>query len=130
VERALETVNLVNPNPTPRHENLTPWKPGQSGNTGGRPRCPLTAMLRKILAEVDPKTNRTYGELVVRALIRGAIQGKPEATRQLWNRVAGKVPSRARVPAGAMTVRWPEDDDGSDTEGVPARPTRNGARSG
>jgi hypothetical protein len=63
----------------------TQFKPGAEwrGNPGGRRKDSLTALLRGFLEAEDPKTKRSFGEQVVRALVMGAITGKPVATRQL-----------------------------------------------
>src|SRR5262245_35915054 len=43
---------MANPNPTPRPENLVPWRPGQSGNPAGSSRGRRTRdLLRRLIAE-------------------------------------------------------------------------------
>jgi len=52
-----------------RLANLKPFKPGQSGNPGGRPKNPLTDALRHRLAEIvpgDPK-KRTWAAVAAQA---------------------------------------------------------------
>jgi hypothetical protein len=73
----------------------------------------LTALLRDMLDEVDPKKQKTKGELVVEALIRGARKGKPAATKEHWNRVEGKVPP----PQPERELTWDDiPDDEPDVE--------------
>jgi hypothetical protein len=38
-----------------RIENLKPWKPGQSGNPGGRPKRDLTAEIARAIFGRDPE---------------------------------------------------------------------------
>jgi hypothetical protein len=70
------------------------WKPGQSGNPNGRPRRkPITEMYLKMLDEkapFDPK-GRTFRELMCLGQMKAAIQGKPEAMKEITNRLEGAV---------------------------------------
>ena len=73
---------------------LTPWKPGQSGNPGGRPkRKPLTEQLEKILDECgrDPQ-RRTYARRLVESAVKRAIKKDTFALKEIWERTEGKVP--------------------------------------
>lgn len=66
------------------------WKKGQSGNPGGRPKNEsLLSILRRKLQEEH--NGKTLAEIVVEALLKGAVQGKPEHLKELLNRVEGKV---------------------------------------
>jgi hypothetical protein len=95
----------------------TQFRPGLSGNPHGRPKGTLTAMLRAFLDEEDPRTKKTYGERVVKALVNGAIKGKPVATRQLWDRVEGKVPIAVVGEVKSMRAvhQYKDPDDGDDS---------------
>jgi hypothetical protein len=67
-------------------ENLTPWKPGQSGNPGGRPkRKPLTDKLLEVLE--DPKQL----EVLVRVWLKQAQKGSIMHLREILDRVEGRV---------------------------------------
>ena len=81
------------------------WKPGQSGNPGGRPKGEsLTAGLRRRL-EAEHR-GRTLAEAVIEALVRGAVQGKPQHIKEVLDRVEGKVTDKLDVnAAGPMTIR-------------------------
>jgi hypothetical protein len=48
------------------------------------------AILRQVLAERDPRTGLTNGEMIVRALIKQARRGNIEAFRAIADRVEGK----------------------------------------
>lgn len=84
----------------------TRFKPGNPGGPGAPKGGNLTAILRRFMEEVDPKTKTTYGERVVKALVKGAIKGRPAATNQLWDRVEGKVTQPVSVEPPRPT---PED---------------------
>jgi hypothetical protein len=89
------------------------WRPGQSGNLGGRPtkkNC-LTSILAEYLGQPcflkdnqgnpifsipDPKTGKprelTWREAVVIATLINAVKGNAAAQREVWERTDGKVP--------------------------------------
>jgi hypothetical protein len=63
-----------------------PWKPGQSGNPGGRPkRKPLTDTLLEVLE--DPKEC----EALVRVWLKRAQKGSVTHLREILDRVEGRV---------------------------------------
>jgi hypothetical protein len=69
-----------------RPENLTPWKPGQSGNPGGRPKSkPITDKLLEVLE--DPKQL----EVLVRVWLKSAQKGSVMHLREILDRVEGRV---------------------------------------
>lgn len=77
-------------------KNLTPhqFKPGQSGNPGGRPkRKPLTDIYAELIDQICPedKAGRTYAELIARALVKEAIKGRVRAASELADRIEGRV---------------------------------------
>jgi hypothetical protein len=65
------------------------FKPGQSGNPGGRPKkVSLTALLREALArEVE---GRTVGEKLVEVMVQNALKGDFRFCRDLMDRIDGK----------------------------------------
>lgn len=74
-------------------QNLRPpWKPGQSGNPGGRPKKIITGMIEAELARVVPgdKERRTWLQLMVQAQIRQAIKGDVKSFAEITDRVEGK----------------------------------------
>jgi hypothetical protein len=74
-----------------RPENLKPWKRGQSGNPGGRPRkLRLTDAARDWLEQVDEKTGLTNAMLCASALGKKARKGSPEAFKAIGDRAEGK----------------------------------------
>ena len=63
------------------------WKPGQTGNPGGRPKWkPLTEALQNLLEE-EPALNKE----LVKAWVVKAGRGDVSAANMLWDRLEGKV---------------------------------------
>jgi len=73
-------------------ENLSPWKPGQSGNPGGRPKKrSISEELERLLAEDAPNSGgKLWAEVIADALLRKARRGDVRAIAELANRVEGK----------------------------------------
>jgi len=99
-----------------------PFEPGRSGNPGGRPKRDkiITQHLISELGEIDPETGGEKIRRIVVALIDKAMAGDVSATREIMDRVEGKVttilgndpesplipppsPSEAR---GSSTLEW------------------------
>jgi hypothetical protein len=68
------------------------FKPGQSGNPGGRPKRLTTRLERQLLAKVpnDPQ-KRTYEELFIEAITKRAIGKSDVLAKEIFDRVEGKV---------------------------------------
>ncbi len=78
--------------PVPGGE-ATRWKPGQSGNPGGRPRtAPLSNAYREKLASLVPNDpqGRTYAQAIADALADQARAGDIRAAQELADRVEGR----------------------------------------
>lgn len=85
------------------------WKPGQSGNPKGRPpkgAC-LTSLLKEFLEQQTTLTkdgkplNRSWMEVFIEAMVMGAIKGKVEYGKEIFNRVEGRVPLALQNPDGS-----------------------------
>ncbi len=75
-----------------RTENLKPWKPGQSGNPGGRPKTKLiTQAYQELLMEIDPKTGKTKATLIAEKTLKEALKGNLAAVKEATDRTEGKV---------------------------------------
>lgn len=75
-----------------RADNLIPFKPGESGNPGGRPKGKsLTAVLRELLNQIPQGDNKELKEAVVKALIKKALTGDTRALDIIFDRTDGKV---------------------------------------
>lgn len=80
------------------------WKPGESGNPGGRPKkTPLADACRDLLEEAVPRdrSGRSYAEAIAEKLAKKALRGNIAAVREIADRAEGK----ARQ---AMEVSGPE----------------------
>ena len=92
------------------HGEATRWKPGQSGNPGGRPKtAPLSHACRELLASLlpnDPK-GRRYAEAIAEKLAERALKGDIRAAQELADRAEG----RARQSIEIENVRLREAFD-------------------
>ncbi len=68
---------------TGRNGNLRPWKPGQSGNPGGRPKRDLAAEITRTIFEQD-------SEAITRALAAELKKGNAKVFSALADRAYGK----------------------------------------
>ena len=92
---------LGNRKPPPEH---TRWKPGQSGNPGGRPKGEsLTAKMRRVLEQEH--NGRLIADLVAERIVREALAGKFPFAKELLERVEGKVVDKQEIKA---KVHWRE----------------------
>ncbi len=67
------------------------FKPGQSGNPGGRPKK-LTQPLEDFLARKDKK-GRQYAQLLIEAMVKRAIAKSDTLVKEIFDRVEGHVAS-------------------------------------
>jgi hypothetical protein len=91
------------------------FKPGQSGNPGGRPKkfsSILSDALKEELGSIDPESTGTYAALIARGMVRGAakIARKDRLTKDLIlfldkaaDRTEGKPNQKVEV-GGNLTV--------------------------
>ena len=82
-----------------RSRNLKPWKPGQSGNPGGRPRRDaISAALRQQLA-VQVSDDRSVADVIAAALIKRALGGDVRAIREVADRTEGRPRQQLEIEA-------------------------------
>jgi hypothetical protein len=69
----------------------TSFKPGQSGNPGGRPKKDWTwsGLLEQVANEIEPKSRKPFKELVTRRLWVEAANGNLGAQKEIMNRMEG-----------------------------------------
>ena len=78
----------------PSEENQ--WKPGQSGNPGGRPRRrPITDRINQLLEQtlldgITVPLGKVLADLVAEAYVAAAIAGDSRDRKELVDRVEGK----------------------------------------
>ena len=81
------------------------FKPGQSGNPGGRPKGQsITARLRRRLEEDDGR----LAEAIVAVMIREAAKGKFHFTKEILDRIEGRSPGIVEI-SGAVEVKQPRE---------------------
>jgi len=75
-----------------RIENLKPWRKGESGNPGGRPRRKLlTEELERLLEQEAPAANgRTWAAVIAETLLKQGRKGNVRAIAEIGDRVEGK----------------------------------------
>jgi len=67
------------------------FRPGQSGNPGGRPKkTRLSDATREWLEEIDPKTGKTNAQIVAEAQGESAKKGNTAAYNAIADRTEGK----------------------------------------
>jgi hypothetical protein len=85
------------------------WKPGQSGNPGGRPHGykPFAPMLRQALLKTD-RRNVSQMEKLVNKVVALAIAGDMDAVRWIADRTDGKVAQSIQVDSNQTVhvVPW------------------------
>jgi hypothetical protein len=87
-------------------ENLRPWKPGQSGNLGGRPkRDAITAALREQLEAQAKAGTRSVADEIAGALIKRALKGDVRAIREIADRTEGRPRQQLEVEATTTVQR-------------------------
>jgi hypothetical protein len=85
-------------------QNLKPWKPGHSGNPGGRPkRKPITDVLLRMLS------NPEQCEAIVAVWLKQAKKGSINHLREMLDRVEGRVPQPLSV-SGHVTHEMTDEE--------------------
>jgi len=80
------------------------FKPGQSGNPGGRPKgMSITGALRAALEREH--NGRTIAELIAEKLIKEALSGKFPFAKEVLERADGKVTEKAELTVQRMPWR-------------------------
>ena len=91
------------------------WKPGQTGNAGGRPKQVLTDEIRILLPKACPLDKkpqdwddrkqgkwkpRTWAQVLALSIMSNTAKGIAAAIHQLYNRLEGKMPLVIQGPEG------------------------------
>jgi hypothetical protein len=75
---------------------MPPWKKGQSGNPGGRPKGSISKYYKIILEEMDPKTKKMRAEKMARRHIDEA-ESNPAFANIVLDRTEGKVVQNVEI---------------------------------
>lgn len=121
---------LNNPNAA---DNLKPFPPGTSGNPNGRPKGPISQLLKefgegseiefsvavtnggkthKSSAKIAAGENKSINELIAVKLLQMAMDGDIKAIREVLNRTEGRPHQSVTLSRGT--------EDGADLNGVTA----------
>jgi hypothetical protein len=103
-KEAVMPIEPRNENPV-RGDEATRWRPGQSGNPGGRPkRTPLTDACREVLAQPVPgdTKGRTYAKAIAEKLAARAVEGDIRAAQELADRAEGKARQTVQIENMAL----------------------------
>jgi hypothetical protein len=73
-----------------------PWKKGQSGNPGGRPKGSISKFYKMILEEIDKPTKKQMAEIVARAQVKLAMKN-PSFANIVLDRTEGSVVQQHEV---------------------------------
>ena len=88
-------------------ENLKPpWKKGQSGNPGGRPKkASITEAFLAVLEKPVPNDpqKRNYAELIAEATARQAIKGNVQAVKEIADRTEGRARQSIEIELTPIT---------------------------
>lgn len=98
---------------------MIPFKPGQSGNPGGRPRssADLREVIKNAFSEPSETPEKTKLDEIVEKLIKTAIKGNTKATEILFAYAYGKPkPEDNHIPLCTVIMPKPpgqktDDDD-------------------
>jgi hypothetical protein len=94
-------------------QNLKPWKPGQSGNPGGRPkRDAITSALLLQLEQPNTDTE-TIADSIAAVLVKRALSGDVRAIREIADRTEGRPRQQIKVEAQLQ-----DSEDGVDLSRV------------
>jgi hypothetical protein len=83
----------------------TRFKPGESGNPGGRPKtAPLSQACRELLGQSIPGDpgQRTYAEAIAQTLVEKALKGDIRAAQELGDRVEGRARQAIEIQSVAL----------------------------
>ena len=74
-----------------------PWKPGQSGNPGGRPKgSGLTDIIRRVLSQPD-ESYGTKADRLITLCLEHAEKGDFRYFKEVIDRLEGPIPTKAEV---------------------------------
>lgn len=104
-----------------------PFKKGQSGNPGGRPKRDWSwaKLLEDAVNEKEEKTGKTFRELVAKRVVVDAANGNINAIKELINRMDGfplqysDITSDGDKIEGVIIYRPEKNKDARDMETLP-----------
>ena len=97
----------------------TRFKPGQSGNPGGRPKDILTPLLREFLnADNEAEKIAVIKQLISIAKSTG-MRGQVAALKEIFDRIDGRVPETHKIESDVpITIVFKEVERKEDADGT------------
>lgn len=116
-EEHSEQSNKQSKYPPSRTAGLKPYKPGQSGNPGGRPPDTLTPLLREYLnANDEAEKKKIVNTLLSLAKLTG-VPGQASALKEIFDRIDGKVPDTHKIESDVpISIIYKQVGDRDDTK--------------
>jgi hypothetical protein len=74
--------------------NLTPYKPGQSGNPKGKAKgtySSLTSIVRNVMANINPKTGRPVSDVLGDVIVAKCLAGDVRMIEAVWERLEPRI---------------------------------------
>lgn len=92
-----------------RVENLKPWKPGQTGNPGGRPKGIVSSALSKQLLRRAANGGKSDLDAVVEAIIKTAKKGNTPAFCAIRDTVDGPPKTEGQNTGAQVLIQFIRD---------------------
>ena len=95
------------------NDNLIPYKSGESGNPGGRPKYkPISDKIREILEKEYTKDGKTYAEHIAEEVIKELLDPignlkhgyNTALLREILDRSEGKVADKHEIETGDISI--------------------------
>lgn len=94
----------INPNWIEAGRRSTPWRPGVSGNPGGRPSYKIMsdACARKLIEVPNPETGESRADIIAERVISQAEQGDIQAFTAVRDTVEGRPAQQINLQADVL----------------------------
>ncbi len=87
--------------------NLKPYKPGQSGNPGGRDKDTLTPLLRQFLNADNEAEKIVIIKEMINIAKSSGMRGQVAALKEIFDRIDGRVPETHKIESDVPVIILP-----------------------